>query len=100
MLNREKFLGKLNINTYISRCSLIGGTAETKTLLLESDNMLCDMVESAMQFSFYATGHYAKGNTEKWKINYNFFMKLKLTIEKATGKTWEEILKIAEECQE
>lgn len=76
---------------------------ETETegnVIVCAPDMLCALVESCMQFHFYAVGHFANDKIEKYKTNYAFFKSQKEIVEKATGMTWEQILKIAEECKE
>lgn len=119
MLNREKFLAHLGISSNWKIISRNGVTniidekskifycyeahfdmTKNRNLAFYSSVMLCDMVESAMQFLFYANEHAKKGRINKMQINSTCANKLLITIEKVTGKLWEEVHKIALACQE
>jgi hypothetical protein len=125
VLNRQKFLEKLGISPnwnveshpdcqnrvctdegitgnwtllYFSGRNL--NVPKDRVLVSCAPDMLCDMVESAMQFLFYADQHDKKGNGEKMEVNLRFAKQSIKTIERATGKSWDEVLEIAKECKE
>lgn len=122
MLNREKFLKRLGISPNWS-CESVGFIDQTeficndkiivifqcyetknkekdKRLVLHSPAMLCDNVEAALQFQYYAEEHDKKGNAEKMEVNMLYANMLIKTIERATGRKWQEVQKIARECME
>lgn len=69
-------------------------------LICAAPDMLITLILAAMQFNKYAIEHFTKGKMEKWGTNNYYFKHLREVIEKATYKTWNEIIEIWEECQE
>lgn len=98
-MNKQKFFERLGISSDDFWQGVFCQREEDKRLLLSSKDMLITMISSAIQFNKYALEHFEKGKIEKSTINYHFFMCLKKQIKKATGKTWEEVLTIWNECQ-
>jgi hypothetical protein len=105
MLNREKFLNMIGYDSHWSSDNPGIITWSTEQEELSNINplfidMLCDMVD--IVFKFYTS---VCPSTKKLcslcsKEKICVEAKCLITIEKATGKTWEELLKIIEECQE
>jgi hypothetical protein len=124
MLNRQKFLEKLGISPnwnveshpdcqnrvctdegitgnwtllYFSGRNL--NVPKDRVLVSCAPDMLCDMVESVMKNSCLGA-LVCKHCGVIGKISDCVNRKAIDTIEKATKKTWDEIFKIAKECQE
>lgn len=69
-------------------------------LICAAPDMSIALIMAAMQFNKYAIEHFTKGKMEKWETNNYYFKYLQGVIEKATEKTWDEIMQIWDECQE